>query len=431
MRWRRVLGPSIMGAVAPPHRAKDTDWLELVVTCGAAVGLNATRLRWKLLQLRQRLQKTRRGAQVSADRVRYVHKTCPSCSAVSDRTANVCAVCGARLRSRPFELLARLGVVMPLTVSITSLLGLAMIGIYVRMVVAEHDGLFGFTVPALLRFGGHYPPLVWAGEWWRLMTAMFLHIGVWHLGFNVLALSQIGPPIEQIYGRSRMLLFFMLTGVLANLGSEAAGLRVVSAGASGGLMGLIGVAAGWGHREGTTVGRAVRNGMLRWGAYTMVFGFLVGADNAAHGFGFAAGAVLGYLARPSLGRLPAARPLWIAAGFIGVAAAGTAVALAFFPPRETKAAPMITAGEVREIVLNAQAACRARGPQSGPAPGSQPADALEDDAAYDPCGQLTTWREQCRALRERQLTRAARGATTDRSGRQQLLFHLCQILAED
>jgi membrane associated rhomboid family serine protease len=174
-----------------------------------------------------------------------------------------------------------------------------MVAIYARMMIARPgQGYLSWDNETLIAFGAHYPPLVHAGQWWRLGTAMFLHIGLWHLGFNLLALAQIGPTIEDLFGRGRMLAFFLITGVVANLGSEALGLQAVSAGASGAIMGLIGIAAGWGQRAGTTQGRAVRNDMLKWAAYTMIFGYAIHADNAAHAAGFAAGAVLGLAHSP-------------------------------------------------------------------------------------------------------------------------------------
>jgi rhomboid protease GluP len=96
-------------------------------------------------------------------------------------------------------------------------------------------------------------------------------------------------------------------------------------------MGLIGLAAGWGHKDGTRTGIAIRNFMAQWGLYTIVFGFLVRADNAAHASGFACGFLLGLLARPQWDQRRS-RALDGVMTFIGVVlAAGTAF-LVFFPP---------------------------------------------------------------------------------------------------
>lgn len=102
--------------------------------------------------------------------------------------------------------------------------------------------MLSLDVGVLYRYGGHLPAAVAAGEWWRLFTAVFLHVGLWHLGFNLMALSQVGPPLEEIHGRGRLLVLFLLMGGFANLASGWMGISGISAGASGAIMGLIGLA---------------------------------------------------------------------------------------------------------------------------------------------------------------------------------------------
>jgi len=119
-----------------------------------------------------------------------------------------------------------------------------------------------------------------------------------HLGFNLVALMQIGPEIEEIFGRGRMVFFFMVTGILSFAASAFFMPEVPTAGASGALMGLIGVAAGWGQRRGTSAGKEVRNKMLLWGVYTMFFGIMLRANHVAHGAGFVAGGLLGFAFKP-------------------------------------------------------------------------------------------------------------------------------------
>jgi rhomboid protease GluP len=313
----------------PPER----DWIEALVKLAGALGFNRVHVRWKLIRLGQRLQRSRRHAEVEVERIGYAHKVCRSCGGVVDRAERVCPACGARVSSRAVQLLGRLGLAAPQVLTVSALLGLALAVVYARMILAAGGGgLLSFPVKLLYQFGAHWPPAVWGGEPWRLGTSVFLHIGLWHLGFNLIALSQIGPVIEDLYGRARMLCWFMLTGVLANLGSEALGLTAVAAGASGAIMGLCGVAAGWGHRAGTTLGRDVRNRMLKWALYTLVFGYFIRADNGAHAAGFVAGAVVGYLLPPETLRRPGLRPLAFALDALGVAAAVLAVTLVLLAP---------------------------------------------------------------------------------------------------
>jgi hypothetical protein len=160
---------------------------------------------------------------------------------------------------------------------------------------------------------------------------MFLHIGMWHLAFNLIAIATVGPQIEAVYGRTTMLFIFIATGVLANVGSGLVQPEVLSAGASGGLCGLIGAAAGYGHRMGTSGGRLIRNDMLKWIAYTIVFGFALHANNWAHAFGALTGAAFGYTVPPRLWSRKALKPVRAVAKAFGVI--GTVGALAIILTR--------------------------------------------------------------------------------------------------
>lgn len=97
----------------------------------------------------------------------------------------------------------------------------------------------GFTSRNLLRFGAMTAPLP-ASQWWRMITAMFVHVGLLHIAFNMFALMLFGGAIEQRYGKIRFLALYLGAGVLGSAMSLAftgAGLR---AGASGGIFGVMG-----------------------------------------------------------------------------------------------------------------------------------------------------------------------------------------------
>jgi len=210
----------------------------------------------------------------------------------------------------------------------STLLVLGLIGVHLRVWLAAGTGAFSLPSQLLIDFGGRYPPLL-SDEPWRLLTAIFLHAGLLHLGFNVLALASIGPRVEELYGRLTLLLLFVVTGTLANLASVAVGVDGVGIGASGGIMGLVGAAAGHGQRVGTSYGKALRNSMLQWAAYTVMFGFWVHADNAAHAFGFVAGAVFGYAVKPSAWKHPRLVAVRAITKLAAVAAAIAALAIIF------------------------------------------------------------------------------------------------------
>ncbi|MGN1071605.1 MAG: rhomboid family intramembrane serine protease [Bradymonadia bacterium] len=137
--------------------------------------------------------------------------------------------------------------------------------------------------------------------WWRLITANFVHFGVLHIAFNAYALRYVSPYVERAYGSALTFSSFLVLGTGSMLCSNVFGDVGLVAGASGGLMGFIGLAAASAHRENTALSREVRNSMLRWAGLTMILGILVsmsgtvGVDNIAHASGFVLGVGFGYL----------------------------------------------------------------------------------------------------------------------------------------
>ena len=101
-------------------------------------------------------------------------------------------------------------------------------------------GGFGTTDgEVLIQFGSMFPPLVWQGEWWRLLSCTFLHGGLMHIAFNMYVLYQIGPAIERTYGTPKFLLLYLATGWTSSLMSLVwSGSN--SVGASGAIFGLAG-----------------------------------------------------------------------------------------------------------------------------------------------------------------------------------------------
>ncbi|OYD08888.1 rhomboid family intramembrane serine protease [Paludifilum halophilum] len=100
----------------------------------------------------------------------------------------------------------------------------------------------GSTNPeVLIRYGALEGNLLAAGEWWRLIVPIFLHIGALHFLFNSFALYLLGPQLEWLFGKGSFLLFYLLTGVVGNLATVWMKAAVISAGASGAIYGLFGV----------------------------------------------------------------------------------------------------------------------------------------------------------------------------------------------
>jgi rhomboid protease GluP len=151
----------------------------------------------------------------------------------------------------------------------------------------------------LLNAGAMVPFLVAQGEWWRLLTAMFLHIGLLHLAFNSLALYVFGGLIEGALGSARMLSLYLVTGFAASAASFALGSpAVAAAGASGAIFGLLGAWLVYNlRRRSLSLARSnVQSALLLIGI-NLVFGFTVpGIDNLAHIGGLVSGVAAGFVA---------------------------------------------------------------------------------------------------------------------------------------
>jgi membrane associated rhomboid family serine protease len=160
------------------------------------------------------------------------------------------------------------------------------------------DALLGLTgrPDQILEAGAMVPLLVADGEWWRLLTAIFLHIGVIHLAFNSLALLVFGGLIEEALGSSRMLALYLVTGFAASVTSYALGSPLVAAaGASGAIFGMLGAWLAYNlRRRSLSLARSNVQSALFLIGINLVFGFTVpGIDNLAHIGGLVSGVAAG------------------------------------------------------------------------------------------------------------------------------------------
>ena len=151
----------------------------------------------------------------------------------------------------------------------------------------------------LVATGANYAPLVWQGQWWRLLTSVFLHIGLAHLLLNGWALFQLGALFELWLGSIQLLVVFLVSGVVGSLASLLWS-HGLSAGASGAIFGLIGALIAFlvrRHDMLSPAGRSILGQLVLWAAINIVFGLsMPGIDNAAHFGGAAAGFLLGLVA---------------------------------------------------------------------------------------------------------------------------------------
>jgi len=155
---------------------------------------------------------------------------------------------------------------------------------------------------SLLSWGANFRPLTLDGEWWRLITNCFLHIGIFHLLMNMYALLYIGVLLEPLLGKIRFLSAYLLTGITASVASLWWHGLTVSAGASGAIFGMYGVflAMLTTNLIEKTARKALLTSIAVFVGYNLLFGLKGGIDNAAHIGGLLGGIIIGYAFFPSL-----------------------------------------------------------------------------------------------------------------------------------
>ena len=299
-------------------------------------GLNGTRLLWRWRNWRT--ARAEAAAQRS-NRMRSVtgkFKMCPECRSLVPGGESACPECGASLSAVKAPGAVRfLANSLPATRSLTAILVTVNVAIYILMGLsagfAQPRGggigglfsLFGFDGFTLARFGWGYGPwVIYAGEYWRLITPIFLHAGLIHLFFNCYVLMQVGRLIEDEFGSPRAWVVYIVSGVCGGLASNfvrplITGSNVPYVGASGAVFGLIGLAMVYGWRQGGPHGNAIKRSMLIWTAYVLVIGMFVGADNFAHIGGLLGGAAFGMVLKGGPMKASVAA-MWRTAGMVAI-----------------------------------------------------------------------------------------------------------------
>jgi len=147
----------------------------------------------------------------------------------------------------------------------------------------------------LVLFGAKVNSLIEAGQYWRLVTSMFIHIGFTHLLFNTYALFVLGIFSERMYGHGKFLVIYIFSGIIGALFSFIFSPKI-SAGASGAIFGLLGsiLVYGWQKRFFWRSGLIYNIFIIL--AINMAFGIITpGIDNFAHFGGFIGGIIISYI----------------------------------------------------------------------------------------------------------------------------------------
>ena len=257
------------------------------------------------------------------------HRMCPNCRALIDRDASVCPFCGSSLRSgraRASTAPGRVLGVIPIPSTATSIIVAANLALYAiawymtqSSIAAQLGGapsMGGISGEVLLRLGAKSPYIL-VGQWWRLVTAIFLHAGLLHIGFNLWCLFDLGPEVESLFSTSKFTVLYLATGVAGFLLSLWWSPFGMSVGASGAILGLIGILIGASFHHGH-LGKAYRGMLWRWLIYIFVFGLFFAVDNAAHIGGLVCGLAFGYLVPEGEPETRASERLWNALAVLSV-----------------------------------------------------------------------------------------------------------------
>jgi rhomboid protease GluP len=274
------------------------------------------RWQWKIDRAREAIARFFKGDSENAR-----PRMCPSCGTFVGTTATKCHQCGANVRFGMAAASRSLGRLMPTNAPVTyCLLSLCCLlyGISLLLSLRMGASLFpegGGGLGAIFGIGSIDPkaslllgeslPLGYnIQQPWRLITAIFLHGSLMHIVFNMWVIMDIGPMVEELFGSARYLFLYIATGAFGYVISSFFG--KASVGASGALLGLIGLLLASTTRSSSASSQMMKSNLIRWIIYIAVMGFMFpGIDNYAHFGGLAAGFVLGkiFIDRPPQGQI--------------------------------------------------------------------------------------------------------------------------------
>lgn len=159
-------------------------------------------------------------------------------------------------------------------------------------------GLFEPDGYVHISWGSNYTALTLSGDWWRLVTNVFIHFGIIHLAMNMYCLYTVGVYLEPMLGKIKYSVAYLCTGILASITSlwwHKEGVN--SAGASGAIFGMYGLFLALLTTD--LIPKAIRQPMLQsigiFVGYNLLYGIKGGIDNAAHVGGLISGFVIGYI----------------------------------------------------------------------------------------------------------------------------------------
>jgi rhomboid protease GluP len=172
------------------------------------------------------------------------------------------------------------------------------LGVFSGMLMGGGLGsIMGFHGDLLVRWGGNFGPLTLSGDYWRLVTAGFVHGGLIHFALNMWCLWSLGQLSERLFGSSVTLAVYLLTGVGGALLSVGWNPERLSVGASGAVFGIAGAILSGIKFGKVTVGsaqkRQIFSSLIMFVIFNLSFGMLPGIDNMCHLGGLITGVLFG------------------------------------------------------------------------------------------------------------------------------------------
>ncbi len=204
------------------------------------------------------------------------------------------------------------------------------------LMTLDSGALFSPGAETLVKWGANFGPLTLDGQWWRLLTCTFVHIGLIHIGLNMWVLWDVGQLIERLTGNAGFLLLYVLSGLFGSLASVYWNPNVLSAGASGAVFGAFGGLLGFVLIRGDSIPKSILGRLRTSGTsflfYNLIFGLAIpGLDMAAHVGGFGAGFGCGLGLSQPLDRVTLVTRTWRNAVMVALGTALLAAALSVAP----------------------------------------------------------------------------------------------------
>ena len=226
---------------------------------------------------------------------------CPNCRAFITISDRVCPYCNVQLGPRAVDMRATQFAASFLPrANLTSIIILVInVAFFIAEIALNYRLVQSFDVDTRVTImaGAEFAPFIQRGQWWRLITAGFLHGGLLHIAMNSWSLFILVTEVEQFYGTARLLVAYVISTITGFMCAYMFSPRNPAIGASAAAFGLMGVMLAMGLRNrADPLSQAVRSHYGQWLVFGLVMSFGGGISMSAHIGGFIGGFLIGLIA---------------------------------------------------------------------------------------------------------------------------------------